>query len=181
MDLISVPLRVTIAVGGYGQQPGGGSSGSSNHHNELKAFNHVITSWPARLVATCLILALASLVYMLFRRETSPARERLRAATVVLGLCAVVPLVTKNLAVAYVMFWCLTVTSVYVFFRHILPLLGDLLEGATEHANPELHRESMAARRRSSRRGARLEQSLQTALHEREAPPKQGANRRAGS
>jgi hypothetical protein len=172
MDLSFVAVRVLIAVGGYGQQPGGGSSGSSDHQDRLQAFNHFITSWPVRLSATCLIVALAGVVYMLFRRETSPAREGLRAAIIALGLCAVVPLLTKNLAIVYVMFWCLTVTWVYVFFRHILPLVGDLLEGAAERANPEQRRESMAARRRSSRRGARLEQSLETALHEREAPPK---------
>jgi hypothetical protein len=161
-----------IAAGapGYGQPVVYGPSGSSDQHDQLKAFNDLITSWPSRLVATCLFVALAGLVYVLYKRETSPEREPLRAVIIVLGLFAVPPLLTTNVIVGYVMFMCLAVAWVYVFFRHILPRLGGLPNRAAELVHPERRRESLAARRRSFGRGVRLERTLESALHEREAP-----------
>ena len=173
MELSFVAVRVLIAAGapGYGLPGGEGSSGSSDQHGQLKAFNDLITSWPSRLVATCLFVALAGLVYVLYRRETSPEREPLRVVIIVLGLFAVPPLLTTNVIVGYVMFMCLAVAWVYVLFRHVLPLLGDLPNRIAELVHPGRRRESDAAHHRSSRRGARLEQTLESALHEREAPP----------
>ena len=165
MDLSFVAVRVLMAAG---YDP----AGSSDQQGQLKAFHDFITSWPSRLFATCLFVALAGLVYVLFRRASSPERETLRAVIVVLGLCAVPPLLTTNAMVAYVMFMCLVVSWVYVFFRHILPRLGDLSNRAAELVDPGRRRESSAARRRSSLRGARLERTLEATLHEREAPPK---------
>ena len=174
MDLSFVAVRVLIAAGAPGYGPFGGepSSGSGDQQGQLKALNDFITSWPARLLATCLFLALAGLVYVLFRRATGPERGPLRTVIVVLGLCAVVPLVTTNAMVAYVMYMCLAMASAYVLFRHIVPRLGGLPDRIAEFVSPRLRHESLAARRRSSRRGARLQRTLETALHEREAPPK---------
>lgn len=138
----------------------------------MKAFNDLITSWPARLVATCLFVALAVYAYVLYRKAVSPAREALGAAIFAASIFAVLPLLTTNVMVAHAMYMCLAGTWVYVFFRHVLLRLGGLFDGAVLLMHPGRWRERIAARRRSLRRGARLEQSLQAALHEREAPPR---------
>ncbi len=165
MDLSFVAVRV-LAAAGYDP------SGPSDQQGHLKAFHDFITSWPSRLIVTGLFVALAVLAYVLFRRAQSPEREALGAAVIAAAVFAVPSLPTTNWVVGYVMFMCLAVTWVYVFFRHILPRLGDVSNRAAELVDPGRRRESSAARRRSSLRGARLQRTLEATLHDREAPPK---------
>jgi hypothetical protein len=173
MDLYFVAARVLVAAGAPGYGPrGGGEGGSSDQHDRLKAINDVMTSWPSRLLATCLFVALAGLMYVLFRRAASPARKPLRAAIIALGLFAVLPLLTNNVMVAYVMFMCLAIAGVCALFLYALPRYGAFLDRTRELIHPRERRERLAANRQCSLRGDCLEQTLTEALHEREAPPK---------
>lgn len=167
MDLSFAAVRVLVAVGNS-------PSGPSDQQGQLKAFNDFITSWPSRLIVTCLFVALAGLAYVLFRRAVSPAREALGAAIVAAAIFAVLPLLTTSTIVAYVMYLCLGPTWLFVLVRVALPRLGGLADRATELVDPRRRRERIASRRRSSLRGASLERTLETTLHEREAPRKQG-------
>ena len=168
MDLSFVAVRVLVAAG-YGLPVVCGQSGSGD---PLKAFHHQLGTWPSRLVATCVYVVLAILVYVLVRRALGPSRKPLRAVIVAVGLFAVLELVTAPLTFAWLMFMCLAVTCFYILVHTILPRLGGLPDRLDELADSGLRRERLAERRRSSRRGARLEQTLESALHEREPPRK---------
>ena len=169
MRISFVAGRVLIAAGAlvYGLP---GVLGQSGSRDPLQAFHHQLGTWPSRLVATCVYVVLAVLVYVLVRRALGPARKPLRAELVAVGLFVVLELVTATVTFAWLMFMCLAVTWFYILVHTILPRLGGLPDRLDELADPALRRERLAARRRSSRRGARLQRTLEAALHEREAP-----------
>ena len=172
MDLYFVAARVLVAAGAPGYGPRGGGEGGSSGSDPLKAFHQQLASWPSRLVATCLYVALAVLVYVLVRRAARPVRRRFLAGIIALGLFLVLEFLTQRVEIVWLMFMGLAITWVYVLVHAIVPRYGAFLDRTRELIHPRERRESLAASRQCSLRGDCLEQTLTEALHEREAPRK---------